>query len=97
MNQESHPSMRKINWTLVNLAFWAEIILSYVLPFHMADAIQYQVGFPLPFLSVYNTAIGVNPLFSLSLNPLSLCFNVAVLYFALSCMVRLFRRAKGTC
>lgn len=64
--------MKKVNFKLLNLAFWVELVLSYVLPFRVTDDFGYQVGFPFPFIAVYDTAIGVNPLVSMHLNPLSM-------------------------
>lgn len=52
--------MKTINWKLLNLSFWLEIGLSYVLPFKTTDNFQYEIGFPIPFLSIYDTAIGGN-------------------------------------
>lgn len=86
--------MRKINWKLVNIAFWIEIVLSYVLPFKAVDNFQYRVGFPIPFISIYNKEIGVNPLMSMHLNPLGLLFNGIIIYFIISVVVRLYYRLK---
>ncbi|MFV0314476.1 MAG: hypothetical protein ACK5I7_05160, partial [Anaerotignum sp.] len=63
--------MAKINWKLLNAAFWCEVILAYVLPFGSYDQFVYQVGFPIPFILVYDTDIGVSPLTSMHLNPLA--------------------------
>ena len=61
--------MKKINWKIFNLALWLEVIISYVVPFKVIDNFEYEVGFPIPFISVYDTAIGVSPLMSMYLNP----------------------------
>jgi hypothetical protein len=67
--------VKKINWKILNFAFWIEVILSYVLPFKVVDNFQYNVGFPIPFISVYDTKISVNPLMSMYFNPLGLFLN----------------------
>ncbi len=84
--------MRKINWKILNLSFWIEIVLSYILPFISIDNFQYKVGFPLPFLSVYDTEIRINPLMSMSLNPLPLLFNVVVIYLIISLAIKTYRK-----
>ncbi len=86
--------MRKINWKIMNLSFWIEIGLSYILPFKSIDNFQYKVGFPLPFLSVYNTKIGINPLMSMSVNPLTLLFDGIFIYFIISLAIKAYRKFK---
>lgn len=84
--------MKKINWKLFNLALWAEIILSYILPFQTADHFQYSIGFPVPFLSVYRTQISVNPLMSMHFNPLSFVINSLIIYWVMLCAKRLYSK-----
>lgn len=86
--------MKKINWKIFNLAFWIEVILSYVLPFKVIDNFQYKVGFPIPFISVYDTAIGVNPLMSMHLNPIGLLFNGVIIYFIILFAIRAYYKIK---
>lgn len=76
--------MKKFNWRIVNVAFWIEIVLSYVLPFKVVDNFRYKVGFPLRFITVYDADIGVNPLVSMHLNPVFLLMNVIIIYFIIS-------------
>ena len=87
--------MKKINWKIVNIAFWIEIVLSYVLPFKVVDGFRYMVGFPIPFISVYNTAIGVNPLMSMHLNPLGLLFNGVIIYLVLLAVIQVYNKSKS--
>lgn len=84
--------MKKINWKILNLALWTEVLLSYVLPFKVIDNFQYQVGFPMPFLSVYNTGIRVNPLMSMSLNLVALLFDAVILYLAISFLTEAYKK-----
>lgn len=86
--------MKKINRKILNLAFWIELILAYVLPFRVTDNLQYRVGFPFPFISIYDTAIGVNPLMSMSLNPLALFFNGIVIYLIVSLSIGAYQKLK---
>lgn len=86
--------MKKINWKILNLAFWTEIILSYVLPFSTADQFQYTVGFPMPFLTVYSGKINVNPMLSTHLNLLGLLLNAVLLYLLFSLALSLYGRIK---
>lgn len=72
--------MKKVNWKIVNLAFWIEVILSYFLPFTVTDNFRYQVGFPIPYISVYSDSLSINPFMSMHLNPLPLLFNVIIIY-----------------
>ena len=86
--------MKKINWKIVNIAFWIELILSYILPFKTADNFQCQVGFPISFISVYDTSISVNPLMSMHLNPLALFVNGIMIYFIISMCLKIYKRMK---
>lgn len=86
--------MRKINWKIVNCAFWVEILLSYVLPFRVVDNIRYEIGFPIRFMTVYNTEIGVTPLLSTHFNPVGFLVNGIILYFIISALVSAFRKWK---
>lgn len=88
--------MGKINWKTVNISFWIEIVLSYVLPFKVVDHFQYRVGFPIPFISVYNTEIGVSPLVSMHLNPLGLLANGIIIYLIISVVVRAYGKFKNS-
>ncbi|MCM1251441.1 MAG: hypothetical protein NC321_01350 [Clostridium sp.] len=84
--------MQKVNWKIVNLSFWIEVILSYLLPFKVMDNFRYQVGFPIPYLSVYDETPGVNPFMSMHFNPLSLLFNVIIIYMMVIVCIKAYRR-----
>jgi len=86
--------VRKINWKILNLAFWIEIVLSYFLPFKVLDNFQYQVGFPIPFISVYDTVIEINPFMSMLLNPLALLFNGIIIYLIISLAIKAYSKFK---
>lgn len=86
--------MRKINWNILNIAFWIEIILSYVLPFQTVGEFQYKVGFPLTFITVYNKEIGITPLMSMQLNPLGLILNGILIYIMISICVKAYQKIK---
>lgn len=86
--------MKKINWKILNAAFWIEIFLSYLLPFKKVDNYQYEIGCPISFITVYDSKIGVNPLMSMQLNPLGLLFNGIILYFIISIAVNTYHKFK---
>lgn len=79
--------MKKINWKTLNFALWIEIILSYVLPFKVVDNFQYKI----PFITVYNTEISINPLMSIHLNPLGLLLNGLIIYLIISVCVKAYQ------
>ncbi len=87
--------MKKINWKILNLAFWIEIVLSYVIPFKIIDNFQYKVGFPIPFISIYDTDIRVTPLMSMQLNPLALLLNGIIIYLIISLSMKAYRKFKS--
>lgn len=86
--------MSKVNWKIVNAAFWIEIVLSYVIPFKVVENSQYRVGVPYSFITVYNNALGVNPLMSMHLNPVALLVNVAALYWVVSLTLKAYQKHK---
>ena len=87
--------MKKINWKFVNIVLWIEVVLCYVLPFKTIDNFQYQVGFPIPFISVYNTELATNPLMSMSLDPLGLLANGVIFYLLISACIKTYKKIRG--
>lgn len=86
--------MNKINWNILNSAFWIEIMLSYLLPFQVVDNFQYKVGVPIPYIMIYDKAIGVTPFMSMHLNPLGLLFNAIIIYCIISFIMGVYKRLK---
>lgn len=86
--------MKKINWKIFNTALWGEIVLAYILPFRNVDNFKYQVGFPITFISVYDSSIGINPLMSMHFNPLALFINVVILYLIISVVIKVYHKFK---
>lgn len=87
-------NMNKINWKILNLAFWTELVLSYLLPFKVTDDCCYEAGFPLSFLSVYDTKFGVSPFMSMSLNPIALLLNVFLIDFIMLACIKGYLKFK---
>lgn len=86
--------MKKINWNILNAALWIEIVLSYVLPFAVEHDFRYNVGFPITFLSVYDKTPGINPLTSMSFNPLAFLLNGIIIYLIITALMKLSRKWK---
>ncbi|MBO5474837.1 MAG: hypothetical protein J6A08_13790 [Lachnospiraceae bacterium] len=87
--------IRKINWKILIFSFYFEIVISYFLPFKITDEYKYQVGFPFPFLTIYNKPIiHANPFLSMHLNEFSLAINLVIIYFATILLLNLYK--KGT-
>ncbi len=86
--------MKKFNWKIFNLALWIEVLLSYVLPFEVIDNFEYKIGFPIPFLSIYETPIGINPLSSASLNPLGFLLNGFIIFLLIMFTENLYYKVK---
>ena len=88
-------AMKKINWNILNIALWCEVLLAYLLPFNIVNDFEYQVGFPLSFLSVYDTKIGVNPFSSMHVNPIPFILNVFVIYFVILMVIKVYQKLKA--
>lgn len=86
--------MKKINWKILNSALWIEIVLSYFLPFHVIHDFQYQVGFPMAFLSVYDRQPGKSPFLSMHLNPLGFLLDVLIIYLVLAALGKVYLKFK---
>ena len=86
----------KINWKILNLAFWIEIILSYLLPFKITDSAQYQVGVPMPFIYMNATGFRISPLMSMHFNPLGLLFNAIIVYFMIIFCIKIYKKIDIT-
>lgn len=83
-----------INWKLLNLAFWIEIILSYLLPFKITDSSQYQVGFPIPFIHINASGLSISPFMSMHFNPLGLLFNGIIIYLMITFSIKIYQKIK---
>lgn len=86
--------MQRINWKILNYAFWIEIVLSYVLPFSVQGSSQYRVGFPIPFLTIHNGSISVNPLMSMHLDPLALLIDGIIIYLIIGFGIKVCGKIK---
>lgn len=75
--------LNKIDWKIFNISLWIELLLAYILPYKNVDDFEYQVGFPLNFLSVYNSKLGTSPLNSMYVNPFIFLINCFIIYFVL--------------
>ena len=76
--------MKHMNWKILNSALWTELGLVYFLPFDVKNNFEYQAGFPMSFLSVYDTKIGINPFMSMHLNPIGLLIDIIIIYLLIS-------------
>lgn len=86
--------MKKINWKFFNIALWSELILAYLLPFKKINEFHSQIGFPFPFISVYDTALGVNPFSSMYLNPAIFLLDGMIVYLIISYAVIVFTHIR---
>ena len=86
--------MKKINWNLFHSALWIEIVLSYFFFFFLTNDFQYQAGFPMSFLSVFDTKWGRSLFFSMLLNPLVLLLDVFVIYLILLGCVNVYQKLR---
>ena len=75
--------MEKVNWKILNAALWFEIVLAYFLPFEVTNDFQYQIGFPMSFLAVYDTKIGKSPFDSMHVNPIGFLIDVLIIYLVI--------------
>ena len=87
--------MKKINWKILNVALWAELVLIYLLPFQITEHSDYLAGFPIPFLSVHAGKPGINPFMSMHLNPLGLLADGMILYLLLLACIRIYRKFRS--
>lgn len=87
--------LKKINWKILNFAFYFEIIMLYFLPFKVVDEYKYKIGFPFPFITIYEKPIiHVNPYLSIHLNQLSLILNLVIIYFVTALLIKFYRKIK---
>lgn len=82
--------MKRINWKILNYAFWIEIVLSYVLPFTVHGSSQYKVGFPVSFLSFYSGNTGISPFVSMYFNPLALLIDGIIIYLIIGLGIKVY-------
>ncbi len=86
--------MKKIHWKIVNAALWIEIVLSYFLPFKVTNDFQYQAGFPMAFISVYDTKPAISPFMSMHFNPIGFVLDVFVIYLVIWGLIKLYQKKR---
>lgn len=86
--------MKRNDWKIFNAALWLEVVLSYILPFKVIDDFQYKVGFPIPFLTIYNVPIRISPLVSMGFNLLGFLLNGIIIYFILLFSIKAYQKVK---
>ena len=86
--------MEKVNWKILNAALWFEIVLAYFLPFEVTNDFQYQIGFPMSFLAVYDTKIGKSPFDSMHVNPIGFLIDVRIIYLVILLCVKGYKKWK---
>lgn len=87
--------MKKINWKILNFAVYFELLLSYFLPFKIVNEYECQIGFPFPFLTVYDKPIiHINPYLSMHLNEWTLLLNIVIIYFVTVLIIKLFKKIR---
>ena len=75
--------LRSLNGTILSLAFFLEILLSYIMPFSDKGN-QLGIGFPYTYLYIQKQGdLNTSPFFSTALNPLRLILNLFFLYLLL--------------
>ncbi len=85
---------RQINWKALNFSVYFEILISYFMPFKV-DEYEYQVGFPFPFLTIYDKPIIHANLFSTMLiDEFRLAINLLIVYFATILLLKLYKKVK---
>lgn len=84
--------MNQRDWRPFNIAVWVEIILAYIMPFRKINEIEAQVGYPIPFISVYDSSLGVNPMMSMNLNPLKFLINVIIIYYIIISIIKVYNK-----
>ncbi len=91
--------MKKIgeimNLKILNSAFWIEIIISYLLPFKITENSQYQVGVPIPFISVNASGFGISPFMSMHLNPIGLLINGIIIYLLIIFCMKVYQKIRS--
>lgn len=96
MQKENKWILKRIDWKLVNFAVYVEIIISYFLPYKIVDECIYKVGFPIPFLEVYEKPIiHINPFLSMHLNYFSLIANIVIIYYVTALLIKLYKKMKS--
>ncbi len=61
-----------------------------------SDNSQYQVGFPMPFISVRATGFGINPLMSMAFNPLGLLCNGIIVYLMIIFCIKVYQKIRAS-
>lgn len=86
---------QKINWKVIHFSVYFEILISYFMPFQRIDEFQYRVGFPFPFLSIYDKPIIHRNLFlSVHIDGLRLVANLAVVYLVTVLLLKLYEKNR---
>lgn len=85
----------KIDTKRLNLAFWLTIATAYFLPQSHADGVAHALGYPFPFLTLYDKPIQQPFFLSSSLNLMGLLFDALCIYLLLLLIHVTMQKAKA--
>lgn len=86
--------MKKIILKRMNLAAWLTIIATYILPYRFTDGFETTFGYPVPFLSIYDIPLEKTPFMSMSVNILTIAFDMLAIYLILSIIMILWNKFR---
>lgn len=84
--------LKKVDWELFKVCLGIEILLAYIFPFNIINDFRVGIGFPISFITIYNAKLSVNPMMSMTLNPLAFILNGFIIYFMMLLMKKLYQK-----
>ncbi len=85
---------KQLDWKAMNLSAWFVLIITYVYPIRFVEDKPDVIGFPFPFLTVYDKGLGSSLFGSFHIDLGSLILNIAIVYLVVTLLYRLYTRYK---
>ncbi len=87
-------NMKKLNLKRLNFAAWLTLFVTYLMPYRFTDGFETSYGYPIPFVSIYNSPLRKTPFYSMSVNLLAVIIDVLILYLILSIVMRIWNKLR---
>ncbi|MNW25389.1 hypothetical protein D3C74_21300 [compost metagenome] len=85
---------KQLDWKAMNISAWFVLIITYIYLIRFVEDKLDVIGFPFPFLTVYDKELGPSLFSSFHIDLGSLILNIAIVYLVITLLSRLYTRYK---
>ncbi|MCT4544517.1 MAG: hypothetical protein N4A63_13300 [Vallitalea sp.] len=86
----------KFSKKILNYAAWITLLLTYLLPYQSTDGFATGFGYPISFLTVYDTKINRSLINTININILSFIADIGAIYIVIYLAYKISVKVKST-